>query len=283
MLSGKGRTNNGVLYEKHTDRHTDKPVIIFTGIGVMPSDEEPYMGTVAQQVAEEVGECIVAYQPGVSATWKNPWTRGLYTATTEKKQLDAALELADGRRFTPVTHSYSSLLGAKLQDPNYRNALNAETAMPGVVSAIVTSVADGMKKEDGSTRTILGIPGYFVFLVGQHLPLLSPLYPLKMLEDHAHFDEAVPHKAIADTWINSLTAESCFKLPYDNVQPDRQSIGLITEGDNIFSAELQEEAYIKIGCKPVRINTGHRWMVGRDSQKAIDEIVAQHKRNELFY
>jgi len=276
MISEYGRTNKGLLYEKHTSQSRASPIVMFTGIGVQQSREDSYLGNVPQKLAEQTGECIVVYQQGVSTD--NPLKKGLYTTGTDIIQLQGALELTKGKPFTPVTHSYSAMLGTRLLNSEYREQTLATSAMPGVISGLMTSVKDGTHREDGTSRKILGIPAEYVFLVGQYFPLLTPLYPLKMLADHEHYNEREehPHKVIADTWINSLSAYACYRQPYSEVHPDQKGLGLVTKGDSIFSADKQKEVLERLGCDIVEIDTGHRWMSGRDTANA---IVAKHFHN----
>ena len=274
MISTSSRTSEGILYERHTVRETANPVVLFTGVGVEPGE---YTNTAPEELAEATGESFVVYQPGVSLL-RN---KGLYTTGTERKQLNAALEVVEGRQFTPVTHSYSAMLGARLLDPSFREETSATNAMPGVITALMTTVNDGLHHKDGKVRTILGVPGYYVFLFGQYVPLLSPLYPLGKNTDHEHFDQrdSLTPKQIASPWIDSRSGYACFRAPYEHVQPDQKGLGLVTLGDNIFSADLQREKLEVMGCDIEEIDTGHRWMSGRDKQKAIDAIVAKHFAN----
>ena len=112
------KTTNGLVYE-HFGQNKDIPVVFFAGMNVLPGSD--YLGDFPSKLAEHA-ELFVVYQEAVSGGLLK---RGLYSLETENNQLKAALELVNGRKFLPVTHSFSTVLGFKLLDQDYISLLTS--------------------------------------------------------------------------------------------------------------------------------------------------------------
>lgn len=250
-----------------------------------------YLGLFPFLLAEESGrQVIVIYQPGVSKVL--PLTKGIgyYSEETEKQQLEAAIEVADGKPFTPITHSLSSILGIRLLDKTYRNQCETteKQILPGVLSAVYTDMEDGLRNENGKQRKLLGlIPWYPLLRAVQHLQVPVPLYPLASSNVHDDFT-AKPSRNKrwgASHWLNTAIAgyilkiDTGLELVGSLKTIDQQPLGIATMHDKIFSAERQIEIYNALGAEVLQIDTGHRWTTNQETEHAIRRIARFHQKN----
>lgn len=268
-----GRTQKGLIYKRFVNRDCETPVVIFGGMNIMPGSG--YFCDFPDRTAEIFGEAIVVYQEGVSG---NLFKTGWYTEATERKQLEEALKLVNGRRFVPVTHSLSSVLGMKLLDPNYRAETGARNVLPGVITSVFTTIEDSLVDVD-RTRKILGIPALPLFKIGRYLPLPVPFYPLRDFAAHSKFgieDDGL----IANRWVNTRSADYCFNCEkvVDSLNQNQEPVGVVTLQDRIFSADKQREVFDKLRAEFLEVDSGHRWMVDDESCDAVIDAIERQLR-----
>ena len=268
-----GRTKDGLMYEKYGS-DSEKPIVIFAGLNVKPNTG--YFCDFPRDAAECFGEAIVVYQEGVSGSLLRT---GFFSPGTERRQLNAALELVKGKRFVPVTHSITSILGTKLLDPIFRRENHAGDALPGVISSMYTSVDDVLFDRD-VRRRILGIDALLLFKVGRYLPIPVPFYPLRDGAAHSRFG-VVDASEIASKWVNTRSADYCFRSEglVGSVKPDQKAIGIVTLQDRITSAEKQADLYGQLNAEIIPVDSGHRWMADEESCHTVLCAIAKQLKN----
>ena len=265
------RTTNGLLYE-HFGVQNDIPVVFFAGMNVMPGSN--YLCDFPKKLAEHA-ELFVVYQEAVSG---NLLKRGFYSLGTENHQLKAGLELVSGRRFLPVTHSLSSVLGFKLLNQDYISLHSAQKVLPGVITSPFTSVEDLLV--DHSTekpRKVLGIEVLLLFKVLRYCPMIVPFFPLADINAHSNFGVNVEGN-IVDRWVNPLTADYSFGISesLNALSVTQRPIGIVTLQDRIFSADEQRKRLNGFDANIVEIDCGHRWMENElCARKVIELVISQ--------
>lgn len=291
----KGKTSNGIKYEQYftiKNKNQDSSIIFLAGTNVKRGElnlsnyetvnKSNYMGMIPAKVASESKVPVsVVYQPGVS----NFKHYGIYSQETEKMQLEAAIELAGKKPFTPITHSLSTILGIRLLDKEFRKQYSE--ILPGVLSAVMTNARDALTDENGNPRKLLGlIDWYPLFKLAENIPHLLSYYPLASQEIHDNLFERQSNNKNWGGMSLISTSSAKYLLNVDGLEvvkslknQDQKPLCIVTVGDKIFPHKKQSEICEKLDAKILRLDAGHRWFTESNTGVIIDAISEFHKKN----
>ena len=304
------QTSNQIPFDAYrnvADRDIDCPIILLTGLNIAPSNfhnslstpeqlkKSTYVGLFAYILAKKTDQDVyVVSQPGVA--WKkNPKTKhkkGLYTRKTELAQFEAALEIADGRIWYPITHSISSLLGVELCLKQEYEGHNLSKILDGTITSVFTSVEDALTNRDGEKKKFKELIAWLtMFKIFQYLPGWFPALPLYPLESQEEHDGHKPEERI-EAWkalipIRGTTARYAFKRNlFEEITSAntiyKQPLWVITEQDNACSIEGQENnAFSLLGQGEnlnniIRVPTGHRWFTSNRAANVVADRITEH-------
>ncbi len=289
-----GKSTQGMIFELYNPSgDKDSPIVILAGMNVTHQDltnasrEEMrvgnYFGRFPHDLADETGrEVMVVYQGAMSGV-----TRRLYSLNTEQIQLEAALEVTQGKEISLVTHSLSTNAGLGIVLGEY----NFPQIKDVVLSSTVTDAEDALSY-NGKDRTFpetFGIRWITLFKYLQHVPIILPTFPLRDQKFHDGLEEKEKHSAWgADRWIDTRSAQWFLKfntekrlsnhfeqedgrLPYAE-----RTFFVIPKEDKIFSPDLQYNSADSLTDTKNRVvlpRAGHRWFTSPDMPLALDEIV----------
>lgn len=282
LIITKGKIQ-GIKYESYipTDE-LKEPLVILIGMNITP--ESNYLRDLPLLLAKNSNfPVFVVYQPGVSRLLGF----GYYSEKTEIEQLEAAMELVGNKPFTPITHSFSTILGIRLLDKEFRERFS-KNIMPGVLTSTYESVKDCLTDENNIPRTIFRINALSLFQIGQYFPIILPIYPLRHEGTHAAADdeEKESKELTASQWINTKTAKYCLEtngleLATNLPNQDQIPLGIITSKDRIIDPEKQEQILKQLKATIVRIPTGHRWTKNTSQRNSIEQAIISHHRRNL--
>jgi hypothetical protein len=299
-----GRTSKGIVFESFTPENAiqNAYLMLFAGFGMRKGkadlssldalNQSRYIGNMPARLARETelimktgNKVYVVYPPGVSEFIK----RGYYSEETELEQLNAAMELVGDKPFTPITYSFSTLLGIKLLSSNYRKEVlgnQASQVLPGVICSVNTSVEDALTDEHGSPRKVLGIKWIDLYKIFQHIPLPS-YFPLA--SPSMHDPIGAEHNGRNKNWglsplVNTLSAKYALEVDGNTLAEslegqDQKPLGIATREDKIYSSNKQLEILDKLFAHQLLLETGHRWMTEPAADRAIEEIVRHHQKS----
>jgi hypothetical protein len=291
------RTSGRLVYEAYNPKSSSLKacLVLFAGLGARKGmidtynwdalNRSNYFGkTPAELAIKTQNKVYVVYPPGVSRFIK----KGYYSEETEREQLEAAMELVKDMPFTPITHSFSTLLGIKLLSRSYRekNLGNQATqVLPGVISSVNTNAEDALTDERENPRKVLGIKWIYLYKIFQHIPLPS-YFPLASPAIH----DPIGAKPDGNkNWglsplVNTLSAKYALEVNGNTLAEslkdrDQRPLGIVTLKDNIYNSDKQLEVLEKIMADIFPLETGHRWMTEPAAEDAIKKIVEHHQKS----
>lgn len=270
----------GVLCEKTDNKNTDTPIIILTGLGVMPTSG--YLGSFPERLTDLTSQTsFTVYQPAVSG---NGHRRGYYSPETTRLQFEVAQKIADGRRWYPITHSLSTITGLQIALGEYEDS-DLSNVLDGTISAVMTNTRDGLTKPNGEERNLFGIPWLKLFeLCARYLPkdfqIALPIYPLASANIHGCSTDQSPIGT--SRWVNPISAR--YTLSHDSHEVvkgktlQKSPLFLIPTEDQIFDPKLQEQIVDKLKAEKCYIQAGHRWFTANE-ENAIKQISDHYYRS----
>jgi hypothetical protein len=230
--------------------------------------ESHYMGAVPALLASMLGTPVhIVYQPGVSG---NGHSYRLISEEANDAQLDAALEVVEGKLMYPISHSWSTHLhvGLCVEEQEYHGR-DISNVLGGVASSAMTTAEDALTFE-GKERRFFGPKWLDLFRLAAYTGLRIPtLYPLAAQKWHEGdvFDKANKHWGSAP-FINTGSAQEF--LPVDDVHivkerpAHRKPLFIVTEQDRVFSPDGQHAIARAMGCKFLNVQAGHRWFTAKN-------------------